>query len=119
MRKVLLIAMLAACGNTAAGNELVGQVKKVVVHTPIICPNYVTADLSLGIMQNGVGSLSKEDVVLEVTDPNDIAVLRKAAETGHLVKVTYNIRRVTICVPEHLVTDVSEVALQVPGVQPK
>ncbi len=119
MKKVLLIAALVACGNTATGNELVGQVKKVVVHTPLICPDYVTVDMSLGIMQNGVGSLSKEDVILEVTDKNDIDRLRKAAESGHLVKVTYNIRRIVICVPDHLITSVDEVKLQVPGVQPK
>lgn len=31
------------------------QVKKVEHDTPLICPDQVNVDLSLGVMQNGVG----------------------------------------------------------------
>ncbi len=103
---VLIIAVTAACGNSSAGNELEGQVKKVIRRTPIICPDYTEADISLGVMRNGVGSLSKEDVVLRVEDNGQIETLKAAAKSGAIVSVSYDVNRVTICVPDHLLTSV-------------
>src|SRR5579859_447764 len=53
-------AACGACGNSSVGNELEGQVKKVVKRTPIFCSDYVEADVSLGVIRNGVGSMSQE-----------------------------------------------------------
>lgn len=86
--------LLAACGMSSAGNEAVGQVKKVVKKTPLICSDYTEADISLGVLRNGVGSMSKEDVVLAVdNDSPTIATLKRAAESGALVKFTYDVKR--------------------------
>lgn len=103
---LLAVILAAACGNSSSGNELEGQVKKVIRRTPIICPDYVEADISLGVMRNGVGSLSKEDVLLRVESPEQTETLKAAAKSGAIVSVTYDVNRVTICVPEHLLTSV-------------
>ena len=106
MKILILCLVLAACGYSAKSNELIGQVKKVIDKTPILCGDYVEADLSLGVIRNGVGSMSKEDVELYVERREDAALLKRAAETGKLVKVAYDVRRVTWCVPDHWVTKV-------------
>ena len=106
MKRAFLLILVAACGNSSTGNESVGQVKKVVNKTPIICPDYVEVDLSLGVMRNGVGSLSKEDVVLAV-DPGDKATvdaMKKAAEDGSIVKLGYDVHRISPCWPDHRLT---------------
>lgn len=99
----IALAFTAACGNSSANNEVVGQVKKVKMMTPIICPDYVEADVSLGVMRNGVGSMSHEDITLAV-DPDDketIAAFKQAAENGAIVKVAYDVHRVSWCWPDH------------------
>jgi len=86
-----LVVGLAACGNSSTDNELTGQVKKVVHNTPIICPNYVTADLSLGVMRNGVGSMSSQDVWVTVEDKDQIKLLEEAAKSGAIINAKYNV----------------------------
>lgn len=105
MKKLLALCLItaAACGMKSSQNEAVGQVKKVVNKTPIICPDYVEADISLGIVRNGVGSMSHEDMEVAV-DPEDyktIALLKKAAETSAIVKFTYDVKRISPCWPDH------------------
>jgi hypothetical protein len=92
------------CGYSAKGNEVVGQVKKVVEHTPIICGDYATVDISLGVLRNGNGSMSREDMVLRVDGVAARAFLKEAAETGQPIKVMYNIQRLVICGPDHILT---------------
>lgn len=104
---IVLLFVLASCGRSAVDNELVGQVKKVVERTPLVCPNYTEVDVSLGVLRNGVGSLSKEDVVLYVADKRHATLLKRAAETGQLVKATYDIQRVSWCRPDHWLTSAS------------
>lgn len=101
-----LVLFVSACGYSSVDNELIGQVKKVKKMTPIICPDYVEADISLGIIRNGTGSMSKEDVELNVESYADIELLKGAAESGQLVKVAYDIKRISICVPDHRLTKV-------------
>ncbi len=103
---IALALALAACGYSAKDNEMVGQVKKVVERTPIICSDWTEADVSLGVLRNGNGSMSKEDVVLWVENTSDRALLKKAAETGTPVKINYDIRRYTWCVADHVLTHV-------------
>jgi hypothetical protein len=91
---VLLIISISGCwGYLAKDNELIGQVKKVEKNTPLICPDYVSADITLGVMKNGTGSLSKEDVWVVVADKDQEKILRQANETGQLVKIKYDQKR--------------------------
>lgn len=104
---ILSIFCLTGCfGFSSKQNELTGQVKKVKHQTPMLCPERVDVDVSLGVLRNGVGSMSTEDLWLTVDNPNDIEILTKAAETGQIVKVSYDVRRVTFCPNEDLVTHV-------------
>jgi hypothetical protein len=106
MKHLVLFLFLCSCGFEARNNELVGQVKKVIDVTPLICGDYTTADISLGVVRNGTGSMSKEDVIVVVDNHVDVATLKKAAETGDLVKVTYDVKRATVCEPDHRATAV-------------
>lgn len=105
-----LFPALASCGYSARGNELVGQVKKVVAQTPLLCGDYYEADVSLGVLRNGAGSMSKEDVVLYVLDEANVPLLKQAAEEGFPVKVGYDVRRLPLagfCVPTSWLTSVT------------
>jgi hypothetical protein len=117
--KLLFPALIpvVACGYSSKDNELVGQVKKVVARTPILCGDYYEVDLSLGVLRNGVGSMSREDVVLYVGDGSLVPFLKRAAESGDPVKVGYDIKRVTWCVPDHWLTSAQSPAL--PSVEVK
>lgn len=107
MSKLALMALLlGACGLSARDNEMVGQVKKVVTQTPLICGDYVEADVSLGIVRNGTGSVSREDVILRVDANTDVNVLKHAAEAGIAVKISYDIRRIAWCGPDHVLNSV-------------
>jgi len=104
MKSILVIALLAtACGNSSVNNEIVGQVKRVINKTPLVCPDYIEADISLGVMRNGIGSMSHEDVMLAVEPANKDAIdrLKWAAENGAIVKASYDVRRVSPCWPDH------------------
>lgn len=44
MKKLSILCLfIAACGNSSADNESVGQVKKVVNKTPLVCSDEVEA----------------------------------------------------------------------------
>jgi hypothetical protein len=108
MKYLILLICIAVfgCGYTSKQNELTGQVKKVIAKTPIICPDYTQVDISLGVIRNGVGSMSHEDMIITVTDKAQATLLKQAAESGKLVKITYDVARVTFCVPNELATNV-------------
>jgi hypothetical protein len=103
---ILLAGLIAGCGYSSRDNELIGQVKKVKNNTPIICSDYHNVDISLGVMRNGVGSMSTQDKWLVVTDSNHLKILKQANETGQLVKIKYNEKRVAICTEDEFVIDV-------------
>lgn len=103
---VLVVGLSGCFGYTAKDNELTGQVKKVTNQTPLICPDRVDADISMGVMRNGVGSMSAQDIWFSVPGKEDQAALRKAAESGEIVTVTYDVARVTFCMNDHIVTSV-------------
>jgi hypothetical protein len=100
------LLLLANCGDSARDGELVGQVKKVSIITPLLCPDYYAVDVSLGVMRNGTGSMSTQDMWFTVRNTQDIAALRKMAEDGSLVKVHYNTRRAAFCTEDHIMTGV-------------
>lgn len=95
MKKLLIILSilsLTACGYSIRDAELVGQVKKVITNTPLFCPNYIEADISLGVIRNGVGSMSTQDIWV-VVNKGDAEILKSAAENGEIVKINYDEER--------------------------
>jgi hypothetical protein len=106
--KVLILAALfiTGCGYSARDNELIGQVKKVVHATPLICPDRYIVDVSLGVIRGGVGSMSSQDVWLTVDSDKAIETLKKANESGEIVKLKYDIARLTICKEDHIISAV-------------
>lgn len=103
MKTILIFGCLAlsACGYTSKNNELIGQVKKVISVTPLICPDRIDVNVSLGVMRNGVGSMSHEDMMASVYDTKVIDVLKKASESGAIVKMGYSVHRIVICPNDH------------------
>lgn len=76
-----------------------GQVKRVSKVSPMICPDYYAVDISLGVMRNGVGSVSKEDMILYLPD-NMLIDMKRAAESSAIINFVYNERRSSNCVPD-------------------
>lgn len=103
-----LAASLSACGNTSTDNEVVGQVKRVVNKTPIVCPNYTLADISMGVIRNGGGNLSKEDLWVVIPE-KDAPKFKKLAESGETIKVTYDVTRWAWCKPAERLTTVDAI----------
>lgn len=103
---IFVLPFLVSCGYSSVGTDMVGQVKRVMNKTPILCNDRVDLDLSLGVLRNGVGSMSSEDATATIHNPSDIELLKKAQEDGSAVKVTYNLKRWTWCEDERQVTKV-------------
>ena len=95
-----------ACGNSSVDNKMAGQVKKVHHNTPIVCANFISADVSLGVMRGGTGTVSTHDVSMTVSDPHHVAVFEEAAKTGRLVDVMFRERRAVTCVDHYIGTGV-------------
>lgn len=108
MKRLLILAMplvLSGClGYSAKDGEAIGQAKKVSVTTPLICPDYYALDISLGVMRNGVGSMSTQDMWFTVQDIADIQKMKEAVERGAIVRVHYDTVRAAFCVEDHIVT---------------
>ena len=80
-----------------------GQVKKVGKVTPIFCPDYYVVDISLGVMRNGMGSMSTHDMNLFIEEKH-VGTLRAIAEVGGIVDFTYDERRSSWCVDDQRLT---------------
>lgn len=108
MRNLILVITLGlcACGYSSRDNEMIGQVKKVVKNTPILCMDYDDADITLGVLRNGTGSMSTQDLWSYVQNEEQLSILKKANETGALVKITYDVKRWVWCVDDHFITKV-------------
>lgn len=91
------------CGWTGREISGTGQVKKVRLDTPIWCPDYHEVDISLGVMRNGVGSMSTHDMKLFIPE-SMVAELKKAAEASAIINFTYDERRSGLCVPSDRMT---------------
>lgn len=104
-----LTGCASMCGFQAHDNTAIAQVKKTVHETPLLCPNYDEADLSLGVIRGGVGSMSTDDIWMTVADPKLYEMLNAAQNAGHLVRVTYSTYRLTFCIPDHIITAVEVV----------
>lgn len=109
MKKVFLFSILVAmcgCGYSSVDNELIAQPKKIFHQTPLICPNRNDVDVSLGVMRDGVGSMSTHDIYLTVPNQKDLQTLETAINDGKLVKIHYNDYRFTWCQQSETVTSV-------------
>lgn len=72
--------------------------------TPIFCGDYSVLDANLGVMQDGQGGASIQDIDLEIPEPM-VAELAKALENKTLqVEITYSTHRVAFC-GQHEVLD--------------
>lgn len=85
-----LILALTGCGRVAVDGEMIGQAKKVVRTTNLICPDYLSFDISLGVMQGGTGSMSTHDLWLTVQPGVDTKELKAAVDSAAIVRVTYD-----------------------------
>lgn len=104
---ILIVSMLtSACGYSSRSNEVIGQAKKIINQTPLLCADRTDGDLSLGVMRNGVGSMSTQDVWFTIPKAEDQALFKQASENGAIVKVTYDVARVVFCWSNHIVTKV-------------
>jgi hypothetical protein len=118
MREWLLAIAIALCiwfvvvlavqiGDGAAKDaESVGQIKAIRTATPVFCPNYTETNISLGAIVDGMGSMSKEDITLEVPSQALAEKLKESLNGSGLVKIRYDKRLVTFCVPKKLLKDV-------------
>lgn len=103
---LVFVVSCTGCGYSSQDNELIGQAKKIVHNTPILCSPYYMVDISLGVMRNGVGSMSVQDVWMTVGDLRQLGVLEKAVSDGAIVRVKYDEYRATLCVEDHVVRSV-------------
>lgn len=110
MKKLLLpLIFLSGCwGYSSTDSEAIGQIKKVIHETPLICDAFTTVDISMGVMRNGVGSMSSEDKEFYVEDKQIEQQLRQLADSGKLARVTYSIKRWRWCVEVAMITKVEE-----------
>jgi hypothetical protein len=97
-----LLALFAfGCGYESVDNKMTGQVKKVHHNTPIFCSDYFSADISLGVLINGVGSMSTQDIEV-VVEEKDRDKFEFAAANNQIVEIGYKVKRVTFCTPDHI-----------------
>lgn len=101
---LLACLTLASCGYESTENNAIGQVKRVTNQTPLLCNNWKAVDISLGVIQNGTGSMSTQDEWFYVESDAAIAGLEWAAKNGTLVDLTYDVRRVAFCTSDHWLT---------------
>jgi hypothetical protein len=103
------LMLLTGCwGYSSVDNDGVCQPKKIHHNTPLICGDYDSVDVSLGVMRDGVGSMSTHDMTLSF-GPNKEALEKKlegAIAAGKLVNLKYNDRRFSWCQETEQVTDV-------------
>ncbi len=104
MKYLIALLLLVSCGYSNRNSEFVGQVKYVEHATPIFCPEYVGAGVTLGVMRNGTGSMSTHDAEVLITSKEIEAVFKEAAGSGALIKSTYDEKRFSICTPMVVVT---------------
>lgn len=107
MRFIWLI-LLTGCGYSATNSQMIGQIKKVMHNTPLICRDFDDLDLSLGVMRNGTGSMSSQDVWINLT-PELLVKANHYFDTGSLVKITYNTERLVFCVNSRTATNIEEI----------
>lgn len=104
----MVLGILVGCGNSALDGEATGQAKKVSTVTPLICEGYRAFDMSMGVMRNGTGSMSTQDMWFTIysEDAKMLNTLKEAVDHNLIVKVRYNTRRFPLCTEVYILTAV-------------
>ena len=102
----LLTIALTACGYSQRDTEVIGQPKRIHNVTPIVCSNWKALDLSLGVVRNGIGSMSSEDIDLVIQDNDQLKTIKQAIDNGNLIKITYDDARLRFCQETREITKV-------------
>jgi hypothetical protein len=98
MKNVLIIALLLpACGYSHRDNELIGQPKSVESTTPLVCPEQHILHLSLGVMRNGVGSMSTQDILINIPTDTLAEALKSVVASGKIINAKTNEARFRWC----------------------
>lgn len=113
MKKIILMLALACggcishCGHGELDVVVIGQPKAIIKENNIICKNKQLLDMSLGVMRNGVGSMSTQDKIYWIINKNDEVLLQSAIKEGKLVEITYDSYRMsTFCEPCETISNV-------------
>lgn len=93
----LALSLLAGCGYSHLGNDFIGQPKAIESTTPLFCPDQHVLHLSLGVMRHGVGSMSTEDIRINIPDDNLVPVLQGVVKAGKLINAETNEARFRWC----------------------
>jgi hypothetical protein len=93
----LALVSITGCGYSHRNNELVGQPKSIEQTTPILCPEQNILHMSLGVMRNGVGSMSTEDVMINIPDNSMVPLLKEVVKDGKLINAVTNQARMRWC----------------------
>lgn len=99
-----MVAALAGCGYSHIGGDTVGQAKGLTRTTNLVCSDYFVFDLSLGVMRNGTGSMSKQDMLFTVAPNVDVVALRDAVKRSAIVKPSFHTRRAALCTEDYILT---------------
>lgn len=94
---LLVLPLLVGCGYSHLNNELIGQPKAIEATTPLFCPNQNILHLSLGVMRHGVGSMSTEDILINIPDDNLALRLQPVVKAGKLINAQTNEARLRWC----------------------
>lgn len=94
---LVLIILTISCGYSHRDNEIVGQPKSVESTTPIFCPEQNILHMSLGVMRNGVGSMSVQDILINIPDSTLVPKLKKVVEEGKIINAKTNEARFRWC----------------------
>jgi len=97
IRLIGILAFVFGCGYSHRDNELIGQPKSIESTTPLVCPDQNILHLSLGVMRNGVGSMSTQDVEINIPDPSLVAPLKRVVESGKIINARTNEARFRWC----------------------
>lgn len=100
MKKRLMIGLLlcaVGCGYSHRDNDLVGQPKSVESTTPLLCPDQHILHMSLGVLRNGTGSMSTEDIRINIVDAHLVPALQLAISKGSLITARTNEARFRWC----------------------
>lgn len=104
MKHVLLGAalLLSSCGNSATDIELTGQLKAAGVATNLICPDYFYLDMSMGVIKDGTGSVSKDDIFVTLYGRQEYKKYQELAKVGAIITVHANMRRAAFCTETYI-----------------
>lgn len=94
---LLALVTLAGCGYSHRDNDVVGQPKAIESTTPMLCPEQHVLHLSLGVMRHGVGSMSTQDISINIPDNSLLPGLKSAVESGKLINARTNEARFRWC----------------------